>query len=78
MQLTGKAIVVVVQNLEFAGKEKGPRWSLHFNNKEHPSMLLKDWMPVTSWESALSSQPQKALKKFPFIEKQFRILFSLF
>jgi len=25
MQLTGKAIVVVVQNLEFAGKEKGPR-----------------------------------------------------
>ena len=36
-------------------------------------MLFKDWMPVTSWESALSSQPQKALKVFVFMKKQFPI-----
>jgi hypothetical protein len=40
-------------------------------------MLFKDWIPVTSWESALSSQPQKALNIFVFMKKQFPISFLL-
>ena len=48
-----------------------------FNNKVHPSMLFKDWIPVTSWESALSSQPQEALKIFVFVKKEFPISFLL-
>jgi hypothetical protein len=40
-------------------------------------MLFKDWIPVTSWESALSSQPQKALNIFVFMKKQFPTSFLL-
>ncbi|CAK7336136.1 unnamed protein product, partial [Dovyalis caffra] len=79
MQLTGQSnrICSSKYGVNYS-KENAGKWATlfiaPFNNKVHPSMLFKGWVPVTSWES-ISSQPQKASKIFLFMKNQFPILF---